>query len=114
MGKVDAEDRRRAGEPIPEEVQRLLNQLVAGAVVWSEVLDIHGPRGVPGPSADRAVLIMRRDLRTDWMVREDVKAKVRSSVKRLLVRYDYPPDRQQDAVKLVMEQMEALTLRLAA
>ncbi len=49
---------------------------------------------------------MRRDVKTDWKVREDVKAKLRSQVKRLLTRYKYPPDRQPAAIKLVLEQME--------
>jgi len=50
MGKFDAEDRQARGEPIPEEVQRLLNELVAGAVVSSEVLDIYGAAGIPRPA----------------------------------------------------------------
>ncbi|GAB3495845.1 type I restriction enzyme endonuclease domain-containing protein [Flexivirga lutea] len=54
------------------------------------------------------VAVMRRDTRTDWTVRDDVKAKVRSSIKRLLVRNGYPPDEQPRAIKLVIEQMEAM------
>lgn len=234
MGKFDAEDRQARGEPIPEDVQRLLNQLVAGAVVSTEVLDIYDAAGVPRPDlsaldagfltkareaenphltvealralimsesrsvtrhnlvrqrafserllelmakytnqqltsaeviaamialaqevaheANRGadfippldedelafydavasnesaveiqgegvlaniardlVTIMRRDIKTDWTVRDDVKAKLRSSIKRLLVKYDYPPDKQQGAIRLVMEQMESMAPRL--
>jgi type I restriction enzyme R subunit len=36
------------------------------------------------------VAIMRRDVKTDWTVRDDVRAKLRSSIKRLLVKYKYP------------------------
>lgn len=64
--------------------------------------------------ARELVLIMRRDVRTDWTVREDVRAKLRKSIKRLLVKYRYPPDKQEDAVKLVIEQMEELAPRYAA
>jgi type I restriction enzyme R subunit len=64
--------------------------------------------------ARELVAVMRRDIRTDWTVRDDVKAKLRSSIKRLLVKYDYPPDQQQGAISLVMEQMEALAPRYAA
>jgi hypothetical protein len=68
-----------------------------------------------GPADPAAVgTIMRRDIKTDWTVRDDVKAKLRSSIKRLLVKYDYPPDRQPAAIKLVMEQMESMAPRLAA
>lgn len=235
MGKFDAEERQSRGEPIPEEVQRLLNQLVAGSVVSTEVLDIYAAAGVPRPDLSRLdatflaqaraaenphlavealralilaesrtvtrhnlvrqrafserllelmarytnqqlssaeviaamialaqevaheanrgadfippldedelafydavasnesavqvqgegvlaniarelVAIMRRDVKTDWTVRDDVKAKLRSSIKRLLVKYDYPPDKQQGAIRLVMEQMESMAPRLA-
>ena len=36
------------------------------------------------------VAVMRRDVRTDWTVRDDVRAKLRSSIKRLLVKYKLP------------------------
>lgn len=236
MGKFDAEDRQAHGEPIPEDVERLLTQLVAGAVVSTEVLDIYAAAGVPRPAlsdldadflakardaehphlaiealralvmeesravtrhnlvrqrafserlielmtkytnqqltsaeviaamialaqdvaheGDRGqhftpplnedelafydavatnesavelqgegvlaqiardlVAIMQRDVKTDWTVRDDVKAKLRSSIKRLLVKYDYPPDQQQGAIRLVMEQMESMAPRMVA
>ena len=234
MAKFDAEERQARGEPIPEEVQRVLNELVAGAVVSTEVLDIYDAAGVPRPEltaldeefltqarnsgrphltvealralilaegravtrhnlvrqrafserllalmtrytnqqltsaeviaamialaqevaheknrgadfdppldedelafydavatnesavevqgqgvladiARELVAIMRRDVKTDWTVRDDVKAKLRSSIRRLLVKYDYPPDKQQGAIRLVMEQMESMAPRL--
>ena len=39
---------------------------------------------------------------------KDIRAKLRSSIKRLLVRHGYPPDQQPAAIKLVIEQMEQL------
>jgi type I restriction enzyme R subunit len=51
---------------------------------------------------------MQRDTKTDWTVRDDVRAKLRSSIKRLLVKYKYPPDKQPEAIMLVIDQMEAL------
>lgn len=64
--------------------------------------------------ARELVEVMRRDVKTDWTVRDDVKAKLRSSIKRLLVKHDYPPDKQPGAIKLVMEQMESMAPRYAA
>ncbi|MTB72482.1 DUF3387 domain-containing protein [Arsenicicoccus sp. MKL-02] len=61
--------------------------------------------------ARELVTIMRRDTSTDWTVREDVRAKLRSTVKRLLVKYDYPPDKQPEAIRLVIEQMEVMAPR---
>jgi type I restriction enzyme R subunit len=64
--------------------------------------------------ARELVTVMRRDVRTDWTVRDDVRAKLRSSIKRLLVKFKYPPDKQPDAIKLVMDQMESMAPRYAA
>ncbi|NKG22004.1 type I restriction endonuclease subunit R [Paeniglutamicibacter sp. ANT13_2] len=234
MGKFDAQDRQARGEPVPEEIQRMLGQLIATATdATGEVLDIYEAAGMPKPSlsdltpefiaktqkarnpqlaiealrkliadeskrttknnvirqrafsaritelmnkytnqqltsaeviaelvelakevaaeADRGqqftppldedelafydavavnqsaveaqgpgmlaeiarqlVIVMRRDVRTDWTVREDVRAKLRSSVKRLLIINGYPPDKQPEAIKLVIEQMEAMAQR---
>jgi type I restriction enzyme R subunit len=61
--------------------------------------------------ARELVAVMRRDVKTDWAVRDDVRAKLRSSIKRLLVKYKYPPDKQPEAIKLVIEQMEAMAPR---
>jgi type I restriction enzyme R subunit len=58
--------------------------------------------------ARELVEVMRRDIKLDWTVRDDVKAKLRSSIKRLLVKYKYPPDKQPEAIRLVIEQMESL------
>ncbi|MBI2699336.1 MAG: type I restriction endonuclease subunit R [Mycobacterium sp.] len=63
--------------------------------------------------ARELVAVMQRDTKTDWTVRDDVRAKLRSSIKRLLVKYKYPPDKQPAAIKLVIEQMEALAPRYA-
>ncbi|MBT2500095.1 type I restriction endonuclease subunit R [Agromyces sp. ISL-38] len=233
MAKFDAIDRKASGEPIPEEIQRLLGGLIAQATDAGEVLDIYEAAGMPRPSlseltpefvrnaqqarnpqlaiealraqlleestavtrgnlvrqhafsariaelmnkytnqqltsaeviaelvdlarevaaegnrgasfspplnddelafydavaqnesaveiqgegmladiARELVAIMRRDVRTDWTVRADVKAKLRSSIKRLLVLKGYPPDKQPEAIKLVMEQMESMAPR---
>ena len=67
--------------------------------------------GILAKIARDLVAVMRRDIRTDWTVRDDVRAKLRSSIKRLLVVNGYPPDKQASAIALVMEQMEAMAPR---
>ena len=67
--------------------------------------------GVLSQIARDLVAVMQRDVRTDWTVRDDVRAKLRSSIKRLLVKHGYPPDQQPGAIKLVMEQMESMAPR---
>lgn len=63
--------------------------------------------------ARELVATMRRDTRTDWTVRDDVKAKLRRTIKLLLRKYGYPPDRQKEATQLVYEQMEKFAPRYA-
>ncbi|GAA2596305.1 type I restriction endonuclease subunit R [Winogradskya consettensis] len=42
----------------------------------------------------------------DWFSREPVRAKLRTHIRRLLARYDYPPDHERIAVDLVLRQLE--------
>jgi type I restriction enzyme R subunit len=82
------------------------------AVAQNEsAVEVQG-EGILAEIARQLVGIMRRDVRTDWTVREDVRAKLRSSIKRLLVINGYPPDKQPEAIKLVIEQMESMAPRL--
>lgn len=69
-----------------------------------------GP-GVLAQIARDLIGVMQRDVRTDWTVRDDVRAKLRTTIKRLLMKYGYPPDQQPGAIKLVMDQMEAMAPR---
>ncbi|CAM4057000.1 type I restriction endonuclease subunit R [Janibacter anophelis] len=236
MGKFDAAERQSRGEPVPENIQRLLSRLVADSTQSGEIVDIYEAAGIPKPSladlgpdfveqatsatnphlaiealratlteesgrvsrhnlvrqrafsqrlaelmnkytnqqltsaeviaeliemaqdiaheakrgeqfdpaldedelaffdavaqnesavelmgddvlatiARELVVVMQRDIKTDWTSRDDVRAKLRSSIKRLLVVHKYPPDKQPEAIKLVIEQMEAMAPRYAA
>ena len=51
---------------------------------------------------------LRRNLTVDWSERESVRAKLRLMVKRILRKYKYPPDLQDAAVELVLQQAQAL------
>jgi type I restriction enzyme R subunit len=51
---------------------------------------------------------LRNNLSVDWSARESVRAKLRLMVKRILRKYKYPPDMQEEAVTLVLQQAEAL------
>ncbi|GAB6043940.1 type I restriction endonuclease subunit R [Endothiovibrio diazotrophicus] len=51
---------------------------------------------------------VRRNVSIDWTVRESARAKIRVLVKRILRRYGYPPDLQEGATRLVLEQAEVL------
>lgn len=52
---------------------------------------------------------LRRSTTVDWQYRESVRAKMRNMVRVLLRKYKYPPDKQQEAIDLVLRQAEALS-----
>lgn len=54
------------------------------------------------------VKIIKENLDIDWAVKETSRAKVRMAVKRLLKKHGYPPDLQEKATQLVLEQAEEL------
>ncbi|MFP1630552.1 type I restriction endonuclease subunit R [Zhengella sp. ZM62] len=51
---------------------------------------------------------LRQNATVDWHKRESARARMRVLVKRVLKKYGYPPDLSEEAVKLVLEQAEAL------
>ena len=51
---------------------------------------------------------LRNNLTVDWSERESVRARLRLMVKRILRKYKYPPDQQEGAVELVLQQAKAL------
>jgi type I restriction enzyme R subunit len=49
---------------------------------------------------------LRQNLSVDWSERESVRAKLRLMVKRVLRKYKYPPELQEEAVDLVLRQAQ--------
>jgi type I restriction enzyme, R subunit len=64
--------------------------------------------------AQELVDAVRRNTTVDWDKKEQVRASLRRHIKRLLVRYKYPPDKQEAAIVLVMDQAERLAGEVAA
>jgi len=58
--------------------------------------------------ARELVETVRRNVTIDWTVRESARAKLRTTVRRLLRKYGYPPDKQEKATLTVLEQAELL------
>ncbi|ATG75726.1 DEAD/DEAH box helicase [Zobellella denitrificans] len=52
---------------------------------------------------------LRNSTTVDWQVRESVRAKLRILVRRTLQKWKYPPDKQPEAVELVLKQAESLS-----
>ena len=58
--------------------------------------------------ARELVITVKKNLTIDWNIRDNVKAHLRSQVKRILRKHNYPPDKQEKATKTVIEQTEFL------
>jgi len=52
---------------------------------------------------------VKKNVTIDWTLRENVRAQLRVIVKRILRKYGYPPDKQEKATQLVLEQAEVLS-----
>jgi type I restriction enzyme, R subunit len=58
--------------------------------------------------ASELITQVKKSVTIDWTLRESARAKIKVMVKRILNKYGYPPDLQEDAVKTVLAQAELL------
>ncbi len=63
--------------------------------------------------AQSLVATIRNNVTIDWMIRESVRAELRIKVKRVLRKYNYPPDKQEKAALTVLKQAEVLSANWA-
>ncbi|MEK6891880.1 MAG: type I restriction endonuclease subunit R [Nanoarchaeota archaeon] len=85
---------------------KLTNDEVA---FYDALVDHNGVREVLGDEklaviARELLETIRRNVTIDWTMRENVQAKMRVMIKKLLNKYGYPPDKQKKATDLVLEQ----------
>ncbi len=81
-----------------------------------ELIDLVGTIGLGEVMGDAKLKVIATELFTkvrtsvtiDWTLREGARAMVRVIVKRILNKYGYPPDLQDEAVKTVRRQAELL------
>lgn len=64
--------------------------------------------------ATELITQVRKSVTIDWTLRESARAKIRVIVKRILKKYGYPPDLQDEAVKTVLKQAELLCADVGA
>jgi type I restriction enzyme R subunit len=57
---------------------------------------------------------VRKSVSIDWTLRESARARIRVMVKRILNKYGYPPELQEEAVRTVLRQAELLCADWAA
>jgi type I restriction enzyme R subunit len=58
--------------------------------------------------ARELVETVKKNVTIDWTLRENVRAQLRVLVKRILRKYGYPPDKQEQATKTVLDQAEVI------
>ncbi|MFO1003851.1 MAG: DUF3387 domain-containing protein [Planctomycetaceae bacterium] len=58
--------------------------------------------------AAELIKMVRKSVTIDWNLRDGARAKIRVIVKRILNKWGYPPDLQEEAVKTVLQQAELL------
>jgi type I restriction enzyme R subunit len=63
--------------------------------------------------ARELVEAVRNNVTIDWTVKESVRAKLRVLVKRILRKYGYPPDKQENATLTVLQQAELICAAVA-
>ena len=64
--------------------------------------------------AKELVTTLRKNVTIDWTVKESVRARLRLEVKKVLRHHHYPPDKQEQATRTVLEQAELLCADWAA
>jgi len=63
--------------------------------------------------ARKLVKTIQESATIDWNLKDSVRAAMRAKIKRLLTRYDYPPDKEAAAIELVLQQAELLATSAA-
>jgi type I restriction enzyme, R subunit len=54
------------------------------------------------------VYAVQSSVTIDWSLKESVRAAMRAKIRRLLAKYDYPPDYEEKAIEFVLQQAELL------
>ncbi|MGY3204507.1 type I restriction enzyme endonuclease domain-containing protein [Streptomyces sp. TE5632] len=100
MGDLDRAELRARRDAVDRE-----GELAPQLRLLAEAQAPHGDEVLVG-IARELVTEVRRQLKPDWIARESVRTRLRSTIKRLLARNNYPPDQQKEAIDLVLRQME--------
>jgi len=101
--KISDADKRGEGLGLSEEEIAFYDALADN----ESALEILGNETLRLMAAE-LVRIIRQNAGVDWTLRKNIQAKIKVSVKRLLKKYGYPPDKQKLATDNVLKQAELL------
>ena len=107
-------------EHFSEIIQQTLNRYLNGMLTNEEVIQellrlakelLHASEegNKLGLSDEELADTLRKNKTIDWQKKESARAKMRMIVKKLLKKYKYPPEGQEDALKTVISQCEMWT-----
>jgi len=135
--KIQHPDSGRGGSGAVD-IDTRIGQLVNEAVATDEVIDVYKLAGVDTPElsilsdefldslagrekpnlqmgddtlkkiAVDLAWTVQQSVTIDWNLKHSVRAAMRSKIRRLLAKYDYPPDHEDKAIELVLQQAELL------
>ena len=60
--------------------------------------------------ARELVVSVKNSVTIDWDKKESVQAKMRVMIKRILKKYGYPPEKQEQAVRIIIDQAKLMAL----
>ncbi len=101
--EMEAAARRGAELGLTEDEEAFYDALAAN----KSAVDVMGDKQLK-VIATELVTQVRKSVTIDWTLRESARAKIRVMVRRILTKYGYPPDLQDEAVKTVLQQAEVL------
>ncbi|MCB5292070.1 type I restriction endonuclease subunit R [Arthrobacter sp. SO3] len=99
--QMKAEDAKPSSMGIREDELAFYNALTDDTVARTE-MDHEKLLAI----AHELVELVRRDAKTDWNLKEQVRASLRMKIRALLSRHGYPPETSDKATKLVLSQAE--------
>jgi type I restriction enzyme R subunit len=101
--ELDAADKRGEQSGLTSDERAFYDALAAN----DSALEAMGDNKLKVIAAE-LITQVRKSVTIDWTLRESARAKIRVMVKRILNKYGYPPDLQEEAVKTVLQQAELL------
>ncbi len=107
--EMNAASRRGEEMGLTEDERAFYDALAANA----SAVQIMGDKQLKVIAAE-LITKVRQSVTIDWTLRESARAKIRVLVKRILNKFGYPPDLQDEAVKTVLMQAELLCADWAA
>ena len=107
--EMNAASRRGEEMGLTEDERAFYDALAAN----SSAVQIMGDKQLKVIAAE-LITKVRQSVTIDWTLRESARAKIRVLVKRILNKFGYPPDLQDEAVKTVLMQAELLCADWAA